>query len=91
MFKANPDRFLQTIPLGSLIFDLNVLAMDAYKGMMSHMGMEGMIKPMRLREKRTIFSVYPTQDHEEIALGDVKLALSGYQYRREDEDGIAEI
>ena len=75
MFKANPDRFLQTIPLGSLIFNLNVLAMDEYKAMMSHMGMEGMIKTDEIKGKTHYFSVYPTQDHEEIALDDIKLAL----------------
>ena len=39
MFKANPDTYLQTISVGNLTFDLNVLTMDAYKMMMSHMGM----------------------------------------------------
>lgn len=75
MFKANPDRFLQTISVGNLTFDLNLLTTDAYKMMMSHMGMEGMIKADELKGKTHYFSVYPTQEHGEIALGDVKLAL----------------
>lgn len=75
MFKANPDKFLQTISVGNLTFDLNVLTIDAYRGMMSHMGMAGMIKVDEIKGKTHYFSVYPTQDHGEIALGDVKLAL----------------
>ena len=75
MFKANPEKFLQTISLGNLTFNLNVLTMDEYKGMMSHMGMGGMIKTDEIKGKTHYFSVYPTQDHEEIALDDVKLAL----------------
>jgi YHS domain-containing protein len=75
MFKANPDKFLQTISVGNLTFNLNVLTMDEYKGMMSHMGMEGMIKTDEIKGKTHYFSVYPTQDHEEIALDDIKLAL----------------
>ena len=75
MFKANPDKFLQTISVGNLTFDLNVLTTDAYKMMMSHMGMEGMIKADEIKGKTHYFSIYPTQDHGEIALGDVKLAI----------------
>ena len=75
MFKANPDTYLQTISVGNLTFDLNVLTMDAYKMMMSHMGMEGMIKTDEIKGKTHYFSIYPTQDHAEIALGDVKLAI----------------
>ena len=75
MFKANPDKFLQTISVGNLTFDLNVLTTDAYKMMMSHMGMAGMIKADAIKGKTHYFSVYPTQKHGEIALGDVKLAL----------------
>lgn len=75
MFKANPDRFLQTIPLGNLKFNLNVLTVDEYKEMMSHMGMGGMIKAGEIQGKTHYFSVYLTQNHEEIALDDVKLAF----------------
>ena len=75
MFKANPDKYLQTISVGNLTFDLNVLTTDAYKMMMSHMGMAGMIKADEIQGKTHYFSVYPTQEHGEIALGDVKLAL----------------
>ena len=75
MFKANPDKYLQTISVGNLTFDLNVLTTDAYKMMMSHMGMAGMIKADAIKGKTHYFSVYPTQEHGEIALGDVKLAL----------------
>ncbi len=75
MFKANPDKFLQTISVGNLTFDLNVLTTDAYKGMMSHMGMKGMIKADEINGKTHYFSVYPIQDHGEVTLGDVKLAL----------------
>lgn len=75
MFKANPDRFLQTIPLGNLTFNLKMLTVDEYKEMMAHMGMEGMIKTDKIKGKTHYFSVYPTQEHEEVALGDVKLAL----------------
>ena len=75
MFKANPDTYLQTISVGNLTFDLNVLTTDAYKMMMSHMGMEGMIKTDEIKGKTHYFSIYPTQDHGEIALGDVKLAI----------------
>ena len=75
MFKANPDKFLQTISVGNLTFDLNVLTTDAYKGMMSHMGMGGMIKADEIKGKTHYISVYPTQDHGEITLGDVKLAI----------------
>lgn len=75
MFKKNPDKFLQTVSLGNLTFDLNVLTTDAYKGMMSHMGMGGMIKADEIKGKTHYISVYPTQDHAEIALGDVKLAV----------------
>ncbi len=75
MFKANPDKFLQTISVGNLTFDLNVLKVDAYKMMMSHMGMEGMIKTGDIEGKTHYFSVYPVQDHGEVELGDVKLAL----------------
>ena len=73
MFKANPDKFLQAISVGNLTFDLNVLTTDAYKMMMSHMGMEGMIKTDEIKGKTHYFSIYPTQDHAEIALGDVKI------------------
>lgn len=83
MFKANPDRFLQTIPLGNLTFNLNVLTMDEYKEMMAHMGMEGMIKTDEIKGKTHYFSVYPTQDHGEIALGDVKIALQVTNTERE--------
>lgn len=75
VFKANPDRFLQTIPLGNLTFKLNVLTTDEYKEVMSYMGMAGMIKTNEIKAKTHYFSVYPMQEHEEIALGDVKLAL----------------
>ena len=75
MFKANPDKFLQTISVGNLTFDLNVLTTDAYKGMMSHMGMGGMIKADEIKGKTHYFSVYPIQGHGEVTLGDVKLAL----------------
>ena len=75
MFKADPDTYLQTISVGNLTFDLNVLTMDAYKMMMSHMGMGGMIKTDEIKGKTHYFSIYPTQDHAEIALGDVKLAF----------------
>ena len=75
MFKADPDTYLQTISVGNLTFDLNVLTMDAYKMMMSHMGMGGMIKTDEIKGKTHYFSIYPTQDHAEIALGDVKLAI----------------
>ena len=75
MFKANPDKFLQTISVGNLTFDLNVLTTDAYKGMMSHMGMGGMVKTDELKGKTHYFSVYPIQDHGKVTLGDVKLAL----------------
>lgn len=75
MFKANPDKFLQTISVGNLTFDLNVLTTDAYKKMMSHMGMKGMIKADEINGKTHYFSVYPIQDHGEVTLGDVKLAL----------------
>lgn len=75
MFKANPGKFLQTISVGNLTFDLNLLTTDAYKMMMSHMGMEGMIKADEIKGKTHYFSVYPTQEHGEITLGDVKLAL----------------
>ena len=75
IFKADPDTYLQTISVGNLTFDLNVLTMDAYKMMMSHMGMGGMIKTDEIAGKTHYFSIYPTQDHAEIALGDVKLAI----------------
>ncbi|MXY27000.1 hypothetical protein F4Y59_02420 [Candidatus Poribacteria bacterium] len=75
MFKADPDKFLQTISVGNLTFDLNVLTTDAYKGMMSHMGMGGMIKADEIKGKTHYFSVYPIQGHGEATLGDVKLAL----------------
>ena len=75
MFKADPDKYLQTISVGNLTFDLNVLTTDAYKMMMSHMGMEGMIKADEIKGKTHYFSIYPTQVHGEIALGDVKLAV----------------
>ena len=75
MFKANPDKFLQTISVGSLTFDLNVLTTDAYKMMMSHMGMGDMIKTDEIKGKTHYISVCPTQDHAENALGDVKLAV----------------
>ena len=75
MFKANPDKFLQTISVGNLTFDLNVLTIDAYKMMMSHMGMGGMIKADEIKGKTHYFSIYPTHDHGEMALGDVKLAV----------------
>jgi len=75
MFKTNPDKFLQTISVGNLTFDLNLLTVDAYKMMMSHMGMARMIKAGEVKGKTHYFSVYPTQEHGEIALGDVKLAL----------------
>lgn len=75
MFKANPDKFRQTISLGKLTFDLNVLTVDDYKSMMSHMGMGDMIKADEIEGKTHYVSVYPTQDHAEIALGDVKLAV----------------
>ncbi|MDE0399460.1 MAG: hypothetical protein OXL96_16830 [Candidatus Poribacteria bacterium] len=75
MFKADPDKYLQTISVGNLTFDLNVLTTDAYKMMMSHMGMEGMIKADEIKGKTHYFSIYPTHDHGGIALGDVKLAI----------------
>ena len=75
MFKADPDKYLQTISVGNLTFDLNVLTTDAYKMMMSHMGMKGMIKTDEIKGKTHYFSIYPTQDHGEIELGDVKLAI----------------
>ena len=75
MFKADPDKYLQTISVGNLTFDLNVLTTDAYKMMMSHMGMKGMIKADEIKGKTHYFSIYPTQDHGKIELGDVKLAI----------------
>ena len=75
MFKENPDKFLQTVSLGNLTFDLNVLTTDVYKDMMSHMGMGGMVKADEIKGKTHYISVYPTQDHAEIALGDVKVAI----------------
>ncbi len=75
MFKANPDKFLQTISVGNLTFDLNLLTIDAYKMMRSHMGMKGMVKADEIKGKTHYFSIYPTQEHGEIALGDVKLAI----------------
>ena len=75
MFKADPDKYLQTVSVGNLTFDVNVLTTDAYKMMMSHMGMGGMIKADEMKGKTHYFSIYPVQDHGEIALGDVKLAI----------------
>ena len=75
MFKANPNQFLQTISVGNLTFDLNVLTTDAYKMMMSHMGMGGMIKADEIKGKTHYISVYPTQEHAKVMLGDVKLAI----------------
>ena len=75
MFKANPNKFLQTISVGNLTFDFNVLTTDVYNGMMSHMGMAGMIKTGEIKGKTHYISVYPTEDHAEITLGDVKLAV----------------
>ena len=75
MFKANPDKYLQTISVGNLTFDLNVITTEAYKMMMSHMGMGGMIKTDEIQGKTHYFSIYPAQEHGEIALGDVKLAI----------------
>ena len=75
MFTANPDKYLQTISVGNLIFDVNVLTIDEYKMMMAHMKMGGMIKADEVKGKTHYFSVYPTQNHEEIALDDVKLAV----------------
>ena len=75
MFKTNPDKYLQTISVGNLTFDLNLLTIDAYKMMMSHMGMGSMIKTDEIKGKTHYFSVYPVQEHGEIALGDVKLAI----------------
>ncbi len=75
MFKANPSKFLQTVSVGSLTFDVNVLTVDAYKMMMSHMGMGGMVKADEIKGKTHYFSIYPMHDHGEIALGDVKLAI----------------
>lgn len=75
MFKANPKKFLQTISVGNLTFDLNVITIDAYKMMMTHMGMGGMIKADEIEGKTHYFSIYPTQEPGEIALGDVKLAI----------------
>ena len=75
MFKANPDKFLQTISVGNLTFDLNVITTDAYKMMMSHMGMGGMIKADEIKGKTHYISVYPTQEHAKVMLGDVKLAI----------------
>ena len=75
MFKANPDKYLQTISVGNLTFDLNVITIEAYKMMMSHMGMGGMIKADEIKGKTHYFSIYPMHDHGEIALGDVKLAI----------------
>ena len=75
MFKANPNKFLQTISVGNLTFDFNVLTTDVYNGMMSHMGMAGMIKTSEIKGKTHYISVYPTEDHGEITLGDVKLAV----------------
>ncbi len=75
MFKANPEKYLQTISLGHLIFDLNLLTIDEYREMMTHMKMEGMIKADEIKGKTHYFSIYPMQNHEEIALGDVKLVL----------------
>ncbi len=71
MFKANPGKFLQTISIGNLTFALNVLTTDAYKMMMSHMGMTGMIKTSEIEGKTHYFNVYPIQEE----LDDVKLAL----------------
>ena len=42
---------------------------------MAHMKMGGMIKADEIKGKTHYFSIYPMQNHEEIALGDVKLAL----------------
>jgi len=67
VFKANPDRFLQTIPLGNLTFKFNVLTTDEYKEVMSYMGIAGMIKTDEIKAKTHYFSVYPMQEHEEIA------------------------
>ena len=89
MFKANPNKFLQTISVGNLTFDFNVLTTDVYNGMMSHMGMASMIKTDEIKGKTHYISVYPTEDHGEITLGDVKTRCSSYQYRRRNEDGIA--
>ena len=75
MFKADPHKFLQTIALGNLTFALNVLTVDTYKNMMSHMGMGSMVKADEIKGKTHYISVYPIQDHAEIALGDVKLAI----------------
>ena len=75
MFKSNSDKFLQTISVGNLTFDLNVITTDAYTMMMSHMGMKGMIKTDEVKGKTHYISVYPVQDHGDVELGDVKVAL----------------
>ena len=80
MFKANPDKYLQTVSVGSLTFDVNVLTVDAYKMMMSHMGMGGMIKADEIKGKTHYISVYPTQEHGEIALGNVKVAVQTQEH-----------
>ena len=75
MFKAHPDHYLKRIPLGSLTFNLNLLTIEEYKEMMQGMGMGGMMKMDMMKGKTHRMSVYMTQDHGDVTLEGISLAL----------------
>jgi YHS domain-containing protein len=75
MFKANPKRFLKTISLGHLTFNLNLLTIDEYKTMMNDMGMAGMMKMDETKGKTHRIGLYTTQHGRELPLDEVKIAV----------------
>ena len=75
MFKAHPSKYLKKISLGHLTLNLNLLSIEAYKAMMQHMGMGGMMKMDAMKGKTHRLSVYVTQRHGDITLEGISLAL----------------
>jgi YHS domain-containing protein len=75
MFKANPKRFLKTVSLGHLTFNLNLLTIDEYKAIMNDMGMAGMMKMDEIKGKTHQIGLYTTQHGRELPLDEVKIAV----------------
>ena len=59
MFKANPEKYLQTISVGNLTFDLNVLTTDAYKDDDVSHGNGGHDKSRRDSGENALFQCVP--------------------------------
>jgi len=74
LFPENPERYLSSIKIGHLQFNVNILTVKELMDVMADMGMGGMMGDM-FDGKTHRVAVYVTQHNQSVELGDVTLSL----------------